>query len=283
MWFKRVLTVILTVGLGIYVTCERAGGYGASCAPQSPVDVVATYLQAWINRDWQSMYNLLDPGTRGALTLEQFRESFVLRVPLCEKESYFVPARYARVELLREDGDTAVVGYTLGFTKEGYMGERLAQITDEEYRKTTSNADRYLMRVQAARLLVEVHNLRSRYSEVLRRLLLAEAFQRVPIVQLLLPDDMKGFYYYITAQSDDTTGTERANVYLNITHMGAPAAISGRAMLLRRIGDRWFITNAVVPLTDSIRSSQHWLPGEAFGSGVDDWVKFLAQRLGLLD
>lgn len=289
MWLKRVLTTILTVGCGVSALCGWASGDYISCAPQSPVDVVTTYLQAWVNKDWRSMYNLLDASIKEALTLEQFRETFVLRVPLDEQESYFVPARYAKVELQRVDSDTAVVGYVLAFTKEGYMGKRLAQITDEEYRKTASNADRYLMRLQAVRLVAEIHNLRSRYVDVALHVYVAEALQRAasPIWQFLVPDEVKGFYYYITATSDDDTATvKRANegAYLHITHWGSSAAVSQRAMLLRRTGDRWFITNAVVPLTDPIRSSLvRVFPSEAYGNGVDTAFKHLAQLLGLLD
>lgn len=288
MLLKHVLMVILSVICGISAVSGWAYEHGASRAPQSPVDVVTTYLQAWIDKDWQSMYDLLDADTKQALTLEQFREAFVLRAPLCKEESYFVPARFAAVELLREEGDTAVARYTLAFTKEGYMGKRLAQITDGKYRKTASNAEQYLMRLQALRLLAEVHNLRSRYVDVVRHALVAEDLQQVLQFpwQALSPKHMRGFYYYITAISDDTDEPKRADdgaYALIITHYGSPAGISYRQMLLRRIGDQWFITNAVRPLTDSLRSSHSLFRGGDYGNGVDEIIERLAQRLGLLD
>lgn len=282
---QRLLMVILSVICGISAVSGWAYEHGASRAPQSPVDVVTTYLQAWIDKDWQSMYDLLDADTKQALTLEQFREAFALRVPLCKEESDFVPARFAEVELLREEGDTAVVGYTLAFTKEGYMGKRLVQITDGKYRKTASNAEQYLMRLQALRLLAEVYNLRSRYVDVVRHVYVAEGLQAAQFLwQALTPKHMKGFYQYITAKSNDTDGPKRADdgAYIHITHRGSPAGISVRPMLLRRVGDRWFITNAVRPLTDSLRSSGLFPSGDYWDWG-DEIIEGLAQQLGLLD
>lgn len=273
-----------------------AGACEASRASGSPEAVAKAYLQAWIDHDWEAMYGLLDKGTRDSLTLQQFREVFTLRFPLEEEVSYFAPATYVGVKVERQETHFAVVSYTIGFTREGCFGKRLASIIDAEKRRVASNEERYRMRIQAAILLSDLHNTHSPYANI-EHVLWVKIGEYVMLLVGLVEEEIRPYYpLVLTCTARDAHKLSAEDLvkphwqYLWVTSWGAPAAVYYGPMLLRKEGGRWVVANAVLPLTEQMRAQPRQglpalgtLPQAQQQTDATKTVKLLADMLGLLD